>query len=716
VGKTRLALQVARTVQRDFPDGVVVVELASLADPDLVPAAIGAALGLREKASTPDEARLVAYLQTKRLLLVLDNLEHLLAAAPFLGRLLAACTVLQALVTSRAPLRVQGEQEFAVGPLRVPIAGTSALDRLAQTPAVELFVQRARAVRPEFSLNARNAPAVAEICRRLDGLPLAIELAAARVRLYPPQALLDRLQGPTASLAVSVGGSRDAPSRQRTLRDTITWSYALLGPDQQAFFRRLAVFAGGFTLAAADWVTDTSPSPGSQRSMSRQVTFDAEEQLAFLVEQSLVRVEQTPDGEPRFGLLETIRAFAWEALEAHGEAAATRQEHAAYFAAVAREIENGLDRGDPLRWVDHELDNFRTALDWYLQHNPVNGILLATRWGGHRKWRGYYAESGRWVENLLARAPERTPERAIGLVALADNDRWFRTEQAVKRGTEALEIAREVGARRVQVSAATVLASSILDSQGNRDLARSLLDEAVEVARTLVDPTCLSGALRHRFRMAVVDQNFALAERLLDEALELLGAAGGRHYGDIINHLGQLARARCDHRRAVDLLEQSVAIFRRAGNEGKAAWSLTCLADPLLSLGKFERARAVVVEALNFFRDHDTGFVTATALWCAGRWAVLTNRTKRGVRLIAKANLGLEPDQRIFTAADRLALYYSVAAAARITLGEEAYRQAWTKGVAMSDAEAIAYALADDEVEEGDRAPSAITSGDRQSD
>jgi predicted ATPase len=358
VGKTRLAVQLARTVQEHYADGVAFVDLSALRDAALVAATIAGALGVREQGGQPLRAALVAHLRERQVLLLLDNAEHLLdAVAAEVAALRAACPGLRLLVTSRVALRVQAEQVYPVPPLALPVAGDGlSVAALEQVPAVALFVQRARAVRPDFGLNEANAATVAALCTRLDGLPLAIELAAARVGVLPPAALLARLGQP---LTVLTGGPRDLPARQRTLRDTIAWSYDLLAPWEQALFRQLAVFAGGGTLEAVEAVCAGEDATGAAH--------DVLAGLGALADASLLVTMAGADGGLCCGLLETIREYALEQLEARGEADAWRGRHAAYFLSLAEAAAPPLDGPDQAVWLDRlerEHDNLRAALAW----------------------------------------------------------------------------------------------------------------------------------------------------------------------------------------------------------------------------------------------------------------------------------------------------------------------------------------------------------------
>jgi predicted ATPase len=359
VGKTRLALEVAARAATMFADGVAFAALAAVPEPALVGSAIAQALALRETGGRPIAETLAAALRDKHLLLVVDNLEHVLEATPLIAELLAACPRLTILATSRAVLRLSGEHDVPVLPLQIPERDDAvALEEVAGAPAVQLFVARAQAARADFVLSPQNAAAVSAICRRLDGLPLAIELAAARVRHLPPPALLDHLQ---TLLPLLTGGPRDQPVRLQTMRDAIAWSYDLLEPAEQIFFRRLAVFAGGATLEAIERVA-SSPLPPPP-----PTTLDL---VSALVEKSLLVQSEQPPGEPRYAMLETIREFGLERLAASGEEDATRAAHAAYFLTVAEHAEPHLIASGSAVWVERlatERANLQTAVAWALR-------------------------------------------------------------------------------------------------------------------------------------------------------------------------------------------------------------------------------------------------------------------------------------------------------------------------------------------------------------
>ncbi|MHB8577087.1 MAG: ATP-binding protein, partial [Dehalococcoidia bacterium] len=403
-GKTRLAIAAARQVADQFPDGVWFVDLSGVADPTGVIPAIAVLLDVRESEGRSLAVSLAAYLRRKRLLLVLDNLEQVVAAAMALYDLLAEAPELSLLVTSRVLLHVESEREYAVPPLPLPEVGAAVEpEQLGANPAVQLFVQRAQGVRAGFALTSENAAVVTAICRRLDGLPLAIELAAARVKLLPPVQLLVRLE---QRLAFLTGGERNRPTRQQTLRNTIQWSWDLLSEPEQRLFRRLAVFAGGFTLEAAEAVCNA------------EGELSVLDGLAALIDQSLVRQSEQED-EPRFSLLATLQEFALEQLEAAAEGEALRRTHAAYFTTLAEEADAAWWRSFRLRQnllqpLDPERDNLHAAVGWALtEQNATVGLRLG---GALSVWFFVRApsEGQHWLERLLSLSAAAPPSAERG--------------------------------------------------------------------------------------------------------------------------------------------------------------------------------------------------------------------------------------------------------------------------------------------------------------
>ncbi|MDQ5852217.1 MAG: adenylate/guanylate cyclase domain-containing protein, partial [Chloroflexota bacterium] len=395
VGKTRLSLQVAADLLDAFPDGVWLVNLAPLTDPALVPATIATTLGVTEVGGQPLVETLQRFLREKHLLLLLDNFEQVLPAAPLVAALLAAAPRLKVLVTSRSILGLYGEHDFLVPPLMLPDPQRlPPLERLSQYEAVRLFIERAQAARADFTVTNENAPAVAEICARLDGLPLAIELAAARIRLFPPQALLQRM---SSRLQLLTGGGRNLPARHQTLRATIEWSYSLLDQGEQALFARLGVFAGGCTLEAVEAVCNPEG----------DLAVDMLEGVASLVDKSLLRQVEGPEGEPRFVMLETIHEYARERLAARGDGEAVRQRHAAYCLHLAEEAAPAVSETHEVTWLNRleaEHDNLRAALAWSLGStgDVALGMRLAAALADFWDSRMHMTEGRRWAAAALA--------------------------------------------------------------------------------------------------------------------------------------------------------------------------------------------------------------------------------------------------------------------------------------------------------------------------
>ena len=437
-GKTRLGLQVAADLFDDFADGVFLANLAPISDPALVLQTVAHTLGVREAEGQQLQERLRDFLRDKRLLLLLDNFEQVVEAASFVAELLAACPALKVLVTSRTRLHLRGEHEVPVSPLALPERGQlPPLALLSQYAAVALFIQRAVEVKPDFAVTNENAPAVAEICMRLDGLPLALELAAARVKLLSPQAILSRLEH---SLRLLTGGPRDLPARQQTLRDTIAWSYDLLAQDERTLFRRLAVFAGGCTLHAAEAVCNGAGEPA----------LDVLEGLAALVDKSLMQRLGPNDDEPRFGMLETIREFAWEQPEARREASPMRRQHAAFYLQIAEATDaqaEGVGWPRLLERMDRELDILRAALTWSAEtpDRAELGLRLAAALNPFWEGRGYWTEGRSWLERLLDQAhAAEAPVLAAALMS-AGNLAFFQGDMAAARAylERSLEICRQ---------------------------------------------------------------------------------------------------------------------------------------------------------------------------------------------------------------------------------------------------------------------------------
>ena len=579
-GKTRLALEVAAETQSAFADGVCFVALAALADPTLVVTAITQALGLRQFDGQPLIETVTSYLRSRHLLLVLDNFEHLLAAATDVSTILGACPLVKALATSRAPLQIVGEHEFPVPSLRLPASDGEGqteftFEQVVQSEAVRLFVARARAVKPGFRLGVNNATAVAQICTRLDGLPLAIELAAIRVKLLAPQALCSRLHH---ALTLLTSGARDGLTRHQTLRSTIAWSHDLLNADEQQLFARLSVFAGGWRLEAAEAICgDTSKS--------------VLDNLHGLINQSLVRhVEgaDTSDEEPRFTMLETIREYAMEQLVQSGEQPTLRSRHAAYYLDLAETAEPGLrgrERKAWLRCLRAEHNNLRAALTWSQTDaaNPSAQLRLA----GALWWFWYFA----------------------GL--LSEGRSWLET--ALERDTSG---GSEVEAARAR---ALVAVGFIAWTQGDLTRARNRCETAVGSYRALDDPRGLAGALAW-FGVTVRWQTDSVsAHPYFEEASRIARQADDRWtlaltlwlMGDRYFTTGDEAYQRA-------CLEESRRLFQEVGDNWGLAFALDGLGHLATQAKDFDAARALYAYALELRRELGDTFTMAWSLQSRG--------------------------------------------------------------------------------------------------
>jgi predicted ATPase len=474
VGKTRLALQVATDLQDDFAAGVSFIPLAPISDPELLIPTIAHALGLRETGNRPLLDLLKPSLQNKRLLLLLDNFEQIISAAPILANLLEACPQVRLLVTSREVLRVRGEHEFVVQPLSVPDLKQSAdSETLSHYASVTLFTQRAQAVKPDFRITDTNASTVAAICGRLDGLPLALELAAARLKVLSPQALLARLEH---RLQVLTRGTRDVSERQQTLRNTIQWSYDLLSAGEQRLFRCLAVFVGGCTLEAVEAVCG----------MKGDVLND----VASLIDKNLVRRREQAGGTVRLMMLETIREFGLECIEECGEVEMMRRAHAVYYLALAEEAEPELRGPQQVTWLEQlerEHDNLRATLRWAVEQEEAGQrIEMALRLGSAlcRFWqvRSHLSEGRRWLEKALASEVMPLVRAkalyAAGMLAFDQGDH----DQATRQCEESLALFRELNDRRGMAVSLSVLGYAAHRRGAN---ATPLLEESLTIGRAV---------------------------------------------------------------------------------------------------------------------------------------------------------------------------------------------------------------------------------------
>jgi predicted ATPase/DNA-binding SARP family transcriptional activator len=751
VGKTTLALAAAGATGGSFPDGAALVELASVQTETQVVPAIARALGVQETGHAPLLDAVATAIEGERLLLLVDNCEHLAGIAGVLANLLARCPQLTVLATSRSRLRIKGEQEHPVSPLAVPEAvggegalpvGPSSSSSLLLPPsvpaAVTLFVERARAARPDFALTVETAPVVAEIVRRLDGLPLAIELAAARVRILSPADLLARLAQP---LDLLTGGPHDAPARHQTLRATIAWSYDLLGPGEQILFQRLAVFAGGFTIDAAESVGGRFAEGGRSAPGGETTTSEAPpsvlETLSSLVDQNLIIERRRPDGELRFGLLETIREFALEQLAASGAEAAVRDAHATYALELAERAREELKESDQAAWlerIDVEHDNLRAALGWLARSGAAERMLrlAAALW-----WfwwaRGYVREGRDWLEQALAAsddAPVDVRARALhGAGALAEAQGDY--ERAEQLHEEALALYRVAGDQEGIADALTSLGQMARD-HGDYDGAVRLLDEALATCRAAGDRRGTAYALIELGTVASYRGGGQLALALYAEGLEILRAArDARGYAAALTNVATMTFVQGEPERAAPLYEEALGLWRDLGDEQGKATVLTNLGEIMQLRGELEQAVTLYRDALPVYQQagdrrnaaavlsnlgqvaRDRGDLLTAASLLAGSagvyraigdkeamarsleelagLAVAMGQAEQGVHLFGRAEAlrdEIGAPLAIF-AADR---YERDVAAARAVLPEETFAAAWATGRELPLPEALSEA------------------------
>jgi predicted ATPase/transcriptional regulator with XRE-family HTH domain len=664
IGKTRLAFQIAADLLGDFADGVWLVPLSRLTDPSLVLPAVAQTLGVSEQGGRPLLETLRAHLRDKRLLLLLDNFEQVVGAAGEVGALLGSAPALKLLVTSRVPLRLRGEQRFPVPPLALAQPGRiPSSDHLTRYAAEALFVERAGRVRPDFAVTAANAAAIAEICARLDGLPLAIELAATRIAVLSPEALLARLSG---RLKLLTGGARDVDERQQTMRATLAWSEDLLGPEEQRLFRRLAVFVGGCTLEAAEAVCIAPEG-------AEPLGVDLLDSVESLVEQSLVQ-RREEGGETRFGMLHVIREFALERLEASGEGEALRRAHAAHFLALVEQAEPELTRPEAAIWLDRlerEHDNLRAALAWAQEQGEAErGLRLVAAL--FRFWwaRGHLREGRAWAEGLLMLEAGQRAEAVAGTPGTA-------------RGG--------VGAR---LRARALLAGGGLAMDLDEDAtARTWLEQAAALARTAGDRHTTARVLNSLGMVAVGANDLERAETRYAESLALNRELDDRRgIAVTLNNLGDVAVYQGDLERATVALTEALALARELGDRDHTAMCLQNLGRVAHKRGEVARAETLQREALVLFRDLGDPRHCSEALERLAGTAGAARHGERAARLLGavaavRATLGT-PQPALERAETDAAV-----APARAALGENAWAAAFAAGRALPLEQAIAEAL-----------------------
>ncbi len=638
VGKTRLALQTAAAARAGFANGVVFVALAALADADLVLPTVAQALGACEEPGQPIADTLAAALHDKRVLLVLDNFEQVLAAANAAQALLLAAPGVTMLTTSREPLHVRGERVHPVGPLEVPTPPLPPLGALSQYEAVKLFIARAADADPAFAITNETAPAVAEICARLDGLPLAIELVAARVRSLSPETLLARLSN---RLKVATGGARDLPERQRTLRAAIDWSYSLLHPGERMLFWRLAVFVGGCTLGAIEAVCERAG----------DLSIDALDGVESLLDKSLLRREVGADGEPRFAMLETIHEYARERLEERGEVDTLRQAHAAYFVALTEEAKPKLleiNQGVWLARLEAEHDNVRAVLQ--RAHADSQGelgfrIIVSLRqfW----RLRGYSREGYDWAKLFLT-CVDRT-----------------QVETRLLEGV---------------LTAAGVLASD----NGDYDWARTVFVECVTLTQADENGVQHAKALNNLATMELEQGNHAVALELEQQSLSISRANGDNvSIVTALDNMGVLARIRGDYSRAAALSEEALAVTREPEDPFDTALLLHNLALHVVELGDYNRARLLFQQSVGLYRR--MGYTMGEVEVIQG---VAYLASKEGDQEQAACLFGAAAALRVtFTSrGSRIeqAIFDAQIVAVRANLSNDSFTRAWAEGQTLS--------------------------------
>jgi predicted ATPase/DNA-binding CsgD family transcriptional regulator len=647
VGKTRLAIEAARSLDGALAGAIGFVSFAAVKDPALVLSTIAQAADLRDAGSQPVAEMLAGTLAHQNLLLICDNLESVVEAAPDLAWLLSSCPNLRILATSRSALRISGERVIPLSPLGLPDETGVDPAALAESAAVRLFVDRAKAARPDFALTRENSRAVAVICRGLDGLPLALELAAARTRILSPQAMVGRL---SHRLALLSAGPRDLPPRHQTMRAAVSWSYDLLTPNEQALFRRLAVFAGGFTLEAAEAVCAGTGDRGQgseERASSDPSLLDG---IASLIDQSLVQAVDPADGQidpdaPRFVMLETIREFGLERLAEAGEEGEVRRRHAAWMLDLAERAKPHLERAERGRWLarlDADHNNLRAALGWALSNEPDERALrfIAAVW---RFWElnGYATEGRDWAERALARdrtAPPQLRAAVIygaGFLAYRQGD--FARSMALME--EALTIWRRFD-DPAGLASALIVRGLAVQAIGDYPCAAALLEEALALRRAAGDVDAIATALNN-LALAVcelgdLDRAWALHEEQL--ALErTIGDAADVAYA--LFGLASVAYRRGDLVRAAALHEEALALRRQVDGRGATiAWSLYGLAGVVADLGDASRAAALWQESLALRADHGERAGMADALTGLASIAVAHGDAEVGTRLLGAAD------------------------------------------------------------------------------
>jgi predicted ATPase/class 3 adenylate cyclase len=728
IGKTRLALQVAADMLDQFPNGAFFVSLAPIDDPALVSNTVAEALGVRESGGQTLLASLKGYLQDKRILLVLDNYEHLLEAAPVAWELLRAAPHLKLLVTSRAPLRVSAEYEHHVPPLAVPstayqLAGRRPGSRkghaaddfsnLNAFPAIALFVSRAKAANLTFELNEQNASAIAEICVRLDGIPLAIELAAARIKILTPDALLARLGN---RLKLLTGGARDLPARQQTLNSTIEWSHDLLNAEEKTLFRRTSIFRGGFSLEALESVCGevtgygyrvldsedgsekARPAPGdsypldvldgAESLVDKSLMYRKEEDAGFLLGK----------GEMRFGMLDTIHEYAQARLEESSEAKEIARQHAGYFLQLAERAEPELMGPRQAEWLarmEHEHDNVRAALKWL--HSSAEWEMEGRMAGlMTRFWqrRGYLGEGHRWLTAALEKKADLSPAvrakalHGLGVMSYEQGDQG----EAESCFSEALALRRELGDRTGMMASTNNLANVAL-YRDDYERAAEFYAEALALSREMNETWAIAFTLGNMGWIGMNQGDYERAASFYEEGLALRRASGDR-WGTA-NSLDNLAWARTyqrNHEEASRLAEESMELFQEMGDKDGISDLLDIQGRAALGRGEYKQAKSLFGEGLTL--NQEMGDKSGLALCLMGFAAVAVAQGEGGRAAVL---FGAAETLRESTAPFQRVYFEPHLAEAQSQLDGQIWERKWQEGKGMSLEQAIEYAIEEGE-------------------
>jgi len=689
-GKTRLGLQAAAELTDEFEDGVFFVALTAIADPTLVAPTIARTLGLTESGDQPPEELLKGYLRDRQTLLMLDNFEHILESAPLLDALLSAAPNMKVLATSRIPLSLYGEHEFPVPPLSLPDPQSlPPVESLTEYEALRLFVERAKAIRPDFSLTQENAPAVVEICARLDGLPLAIELAAARIKLLPPQAMLPRLGN---RLKLLTGGARNLPERQRTLRNAIAWSYEMLDEGEKMLFARLAVFSGGSTLEGIEAVCDPRG----------DLPMDTLEGVSSLLDKSLLRQEEEPGEEPRLVMLETIREFALEKFEETTDAGAIKRAHAEYFLALAEQAEPRLWGPEDAAWLDRlerEHDNMRAALSRALEASSAE---LAVRLGGALRWfwnmGGYYGEGRSWLEAALAKDGSASAEarakvlEGVGWLANQQGD----LDRAEATAEEGLKLSAEAGLGAVVTADLQNVLGDVARHRGDYERATALLEKSLALHREATDTRGIAWSLGNLANVASDRGSYERAKDLYEEGLTLARDLGGAELlGAYLISLGDEYLLEGNPERATELNEEAVGLYRKRRRGSLLQAALDNLGWSALIERDHQRSEDLFVESLVLSKDLGDKLVGSESIEGLACASGVGGEPERAASLFGAAEALREAaGYQQATRAHSLREPYLTDARSRV--GEAAWTTAWEKGRSMTFEAAIAYALQED--------------------